>query len=423
MPNNTEESEFVLVEQAMGNPPGWLTYWGITVIAVFLGVALGVTAMIRYPDVLNAEAMTYIDRPPVDVFAKKNSTVHTLLVQNNDTVQYDMPLLILESTADWKAILEIDALLQEGSRGLVKADLLSKELGTISTLYHEIALLDGQIKDANQSDITNQKVAGIRKEISQNKILNASLKEQKAVFEQELENIKKDLGRSMELAENGSISQQEFEKKENLYLQSKRELHRMESAIISNTIKIQQLELRIPESEKQKHDLFFNLENTFAQKKETLRTAIEQWKGEYILYAPSAGTIVLNNSLQEGDQVTNAKPFITIMPLIQQKESFLKATMDSKGIGKIELGQKATVYFNNYPSVEYGTLTAEVKKIARIPTENKYEVILDLPQEWKTNYGIVIPKQQKMGANIAVQTKEYTLLERVFSGFLDVLNN
>lgn len=423
MPENTSPSEFVLVEQAMGNPPGWLTYWGITVIAVFLMVVLGITATIQYPDVLNAEATTYIDRPPVDVYTKREGTMHALLVQENDTVQYNTPLLVLESTADWKAVLELDTLLQQAKGSIINANLLSKELGELNTVYHELSLLDLQIKDANRSDITDEKISAIRKEMSQNKILNASLKKQKEVFEKELKNIQKDLERSKALFANGTISQSEFEQKENSYLQGERELHRMEAAIISNNIRTQQLEVQIPESEKQRHDLFFSLKKTFAEKKEALRTAVEQWKETYIVYAPSAGTIVMNNAFQEGNQVTNATPFITISPLIQQKESFLKATMEAQGIGKIILGQKATVYFNNYPSVEYGTLDAVVYKIAKIPTEDKYEIILKLPQDWITNYGVSIPKQQKMSAVIAVRTKEYTLLERVFAGLLDVLKN
>lgn len=423
MPNNTPSSEFVLVEQAMGNPPGWLTYWGITVIAVFIGVVLTITGTISYPDVLNAEASTYIDRPPVDVYSQRGGTIHSLLVSENDTVEYNTPLLVLESTANWQAVLELDALLQQSNASIINKNLLTQELGELNTLYQELAIIDLQIKDANQSDITDTRIGAIRKEISQNKILNASLIKQKEVFEKELKNIQKDMKRSKELAANGSISVRELEQKENNCLQGERELHRMEAAIISNTIKTQQLEAQIPESQKQRHDFFFSLKTSFQQKKETLKTAVERWKEQYIVYAPASGTIIQNNTLQEGKQVTNAKPFMTIAPLIKQKESFLKATMDANGIGKVSLGQKATVYFNNYPSPEYGTLQAVVQKIARIPTENKYEIILELPQDWITNYGITIPKQQKMGATIAVRTKDYTLLERVFAGLLDVLRN
>ncbi|WMX13106.1 HlyD family efflux transporter periplasmic adaptor subunit [Aureispira sp. CCB-E] len=421
MPENTPSSEFTLVEQAMGNPPGWLTYWGITVIFIFLGVTLGITAIIRYPDVLQAEAITYIDRPPIDVFPQKNGIIQTLFVGNNDTAEYDSPLLVLESTTDWKAVLALDSLLQQKTRSIVNEDLRSKELGELNTLYQELALLDTQIKDAKRSDITTKQVTGIRNEIKQNKVLNASLLKQKEVFEKELSNVKKDLERSKQLLQDGVMSQQEFEKKENTYLQSERELHRMESSIISNRIKVQQLELQIPESDKQRHDLFFRLETEFAKKKEALKTAIEQWKTQYILHAPSSGTVVLSSNFQEGSSIKTTESVVTIMPLISQKKSFLKAKMNANGIGKIAIGQKATVYFSNYPSAEYGTLSATVSKIAPIPTENQYEILLDLPQDWVTNYGIVIPKQQKMSVTVAVQTKEYTLLERVFAGLLEVI--
>lgn len=423
MPNNKQTSEFTLVEQAMGNPPGWLTYWGITVVAIFLSVVFGISATIRYPDILKAPATTYIDKPPIDIFVKDNGIIQTLLVQNNDTVSYNSPLLILKSTADWKAVLTLDSLIEKTSTSIINEELHSKELGELSTIYRELTLLYRQIKDANQSDITSKRVLTTHKEIEQNQLLNSSLLKQKQVFEKQLSNIKRDLKRSKDLLNSGVISQQEFEQKENIYLQNERELHRLESGIISNKIKIQQLKIQIPESEKQQHDLFFQLETNFEQKKEVLRTSIKKWKEKYILRAPSLGTTVLQNNTQKGTHVKTTTPVLTIIPFTEQKKSFLKAQVEATGIGKIQIGQKATVYLTNYPSPEFGTLTAEVFKIAAIPTENKYEVLLQLPKDWTTNYGTPIPKQSQMSANIAIQTKEYTLLERVFSGLLDVLNN
>lgn len=422
MPNNPQNSEFTLVEQAMGNPPGWLTYWGITVVAIFLSIVLGITSIIRYPDVLQAQAVTYIDRPPVEVFSTKTATINALLIQENDTVLYNAPLVVLESSSNWKVVLTLDSLL-ETSNTLINSNIPIKGLGSLNPLYQEIALLEKQIKDANRTDITSKRVATIQKEIEQNQILNASLLKQKNVFEKELNNIQKDLERSKQLLQDGVISQQTFEQTENTYLQNERALHQMESTLISNKIKIQQLQLQIPESKKQQHDLFFRLETDWLKKKELLKTAIEKWKKEHIIYAPIAGTIVLNNNIQEGTQIAQTLPVLTIIPVITHKKSFLKAQMEAAGIGKIEIGQKATVYFDNYPSAEFGTLTAEVFKIAPIPNQNQYEVLLKLPQDWTTNYGIAIPKQAQMSANIAIQTKEYTLLERVFSGLLDVLEN
>lgn len=423
MPNNTSSSEFILVEQAMGNPPGWLIYWGITVVAFFFSTVLGISAMISYPDILKAEATTYIDHPPIDLFAKTKGTIHTILVQNNDTVQYNTPVLVLESTANWKAVLQLDTRLQQETKTTINTNLSSNDLGELSTLYYELVLLYKQIKDATQNDITSKRILTTHEEVVQNKTLNTSLLKQKKVFEKELSNIKNNLDRSEKLLQDGIISQQEFEQKENTYLQSKRELHRIESAIISNKIKIQQLKIQIPESKKQQHDFFFNLETAFEQKKEALKTAVTKWKEQYILCATSEGIVSMNKNLQKGNQVITTEPLLTILPFIEQKKSFLKAKMDANGLGKIKLGQKATVYFNNYPSTEYGVLTAQVLEISSIPTENQYEVVLALPEEWLTNYGISIPKQQKMKVNIAVQTKEYTLLSRIFSGLLDVIKN
>lgn len=423
MPDNTPTTEFTLVEQAMGNPPGWLTYWGITVVSLFLSIVLGIAAVISYPDVLQAKATTYINRPPVEVFAKQTKTINTLLVQEKDTIECNTPLIIFESSAAWEAVLTLDTLLKNKNTPINTKYLLASNLGTLNTAYQELVLLEQQIKDAYTTDITPDRIRTIKKEIEQNKALNASLLKQKEVFEKELNNIRKDWERSKTLLQDGVISPQEFEQKENVYWQSKRSFHQMESTLISNQIKIQQLSLQIPESEKQKHDFFFKLTTERSKKYEVLKTAIGKWKKEHILYAPIAGVLEFNSITLEGNQISPDIPVLTILPNTAQKQAFLKALMDANGIGKVAVGQKATVSFNNYPSAEYGILTAEVIEIAPIPTDNQYEVLLKLPQSWVTNYGVSIPKQQKMNAHIAIQTKEFTLLERIFSGLLDVLKN
>ena len=421
MPEDQSTSEFTLVEQAMGNPPGWLMHWGITVIVVFLGVVVGIMAVVQYPDAIQAEASTYIDKPPIDLFPPKPGVVHAVLVADQDTIAYHTPLIVLESTADWKTICRLDSLLQQDQ--LPQANLSPKVLGVLNEPYQKLLLLALQIKDADQTNITALLKKGTLKEIEQNKVLNASLQAQIAVFQQEIDNIAADLKRSRRLVKEGSISQREFEQKENEYLQSKRALHQMESNIISNNIRINQLEREIPISNKQQHDLLFQLENDFQQQKERLQALINQWKKEHILCAKASGKIALNNDLQQGRQLQSDQRYGTLMPFIENKKSYVKANIPALGSGKITPGQQAIVYLNSYPSAEYGTLHATVVKVAPIPTEKEYEVLLVLPDDWVTNYGKAIPKQHNLLASVAIQTKAYSLLERVFASLMDAVTN
>ncbi|MBK7938916.1 MAG: hypothetical protein IPJ82_18400 [Lewinellaceae bacterium] len=84
------------------------------------------------------------------------------------------------------------------------------------------------------------------------------------------------------------------------------------------------------------------------------------------------------------------------------------------GAGKVETGQQAIVYFDNFPSSEYGTMDATVTDISLIPQEQFYTVTLELPAEWKTSYGKTIPRRQDLAATVAIKTKDYTILERLF---------
>ncbi len=84
-----------------------------------------------------------------------------------------------------------------------------------------------------------------------------------------------------------------------------------------------------------------------------------------------------------------------------------------KAAGTLQVGQHATLELESYPAAQYGIIQAKVSDFSTIPTENSYVVSLALPRPFVTTYKKVLPQNQNLTAMVTIQTKEYTLLERL----------
>jgi multidrug resistance efflux pump len=410
--------DFSTVDQAMGNPPKWIVYWGISVIFIFLIVLLVIAALIQYPDQIRASATIYLERPPVAIFAKDGSLeIDEILIENNANVREGEILMTFKSEADWKTVLEL-------KENLDLDNLSNAKLGELTPVYQQLLkskqLLDQEIK----TDISAQKVLQLKAESSQIKALNQSLAEQIELYKHELDNVQKEYDRAVSLQASGVISLEELEQKENKLLQQKRSLSQLEAQVINNRISLSRLDKNILELNANTSNAFFKLDQELEQQQKALLTAIEAWEKQYLVRASIDGRIVLPLSTQPGSMPDASLPMLTILPESSTpRNAIAEAKVKANGLGKLQKEQTAQIYFEHYPAAEYGILKAKVASISVIPQEENYLIQLELPQQWVTDYGVEIPRQQSMPVEVAIQTKNYSLLKRVFSGLIDAIKH
>ncbi|RMG76940.1 MAG: HlyD family secretion protein, partial [Bacteroidetes bacterium] len=77
----TEREEILAI---MGNPPGWILRWGITVIFFVVGALLLVSYLVEYADTIPAEVTLTTQNPPIPVVAKANGKITNLQVKDKD---------------------------------------------------------------------------------------------------------------------------------------------------------------------------------------------------------------------------------------------------------------------------------------------------------------------------------------------------
>ena len=96
------------VQEILGTPPSWLVRWGTTV--TFLGFLALIAAgwMVRYPDVIKAKIVLTTGNPPVELVARTGGHIARLMIQDNEMVSKGTDLVVLQSTARYEDIVQLD---------------------------------------------------------------------------------------------------------------------------------------------------------------------------------------------------------------------------------------------------------------------------------------------------------------------------
>ena len=93
----TERREIL---EIMGNPPGKLLRWGITVVFFVVISTLIIAYIVEYADTVDAGVVLTTENPPIDVVAKTDGKVVGLLIDDKEWVEEDELLGIIENPAD-----------------------------------------------------------------------------------------------------------------------------------------------------------------------------------------------------------------------------------------------------------------------------------------------------------------------------------
>jgi multidrug efflux pump subunit AcrA (membrane-fusion protein) len=87
--------------------PSWILRWGITLFFGILVLIIGLSALIRYPDIVNASLKIDSPNSPKPVVAKVPGKLVKLLVKENEVVKSGQPLAYIESTANHVTVLSL----------------------------------------------------------------------------------------------------------------------------------------------------------------------------------------------------------------------------------------------------------------------------------------------------------------------------
>ena len=429
MPDHLEEIQLRSeeVQEILTRVPHWMIRWGNLLMLGLILLLLFLSWLIKYPDVIPAEAIITTRIPPQKEYAKVNGKIESLLVQDNQIVPKHTPLAILESSANYKDVFLLKSIVDTIRIGAKSFSFPMDKLpvlflGDIETSFalfensYSEYILNKELQPYSNDAVANQ--------ISLSELYRRleSLKAQKRLGKTELEFKRKELQRQKNLFEKGVISAQQYEGKELDYLQAKRnyENNDLQLSQINESISNANRTSKGTEINKRKEEinLFKKVLQSFGQ----LKKSIKDWELQYVLTADIEGRVSYLNFWAENQTVSAGDLVFIIIP--SQDSSYLaKLKAPSQNSGKIKVGQTANIRLENFPDSEFGTLKGKVKYISLLPDkEGMYLIDVALPDKLITTYNKEIPFKQEMRGVVEIITEDLRLIERFFYQFRTIMD-
>lgn len=415
------------VQEILTRVPNWMIRWGSALFLVMILVLLFIAWLIKYPDIIVAEAVLTTEVPPQKIYARTMAEIDTIFIVENQAVQPGQPLAILENTAQFEDIFYLESVLDtinfrknQFDFPLEKMPILF--LGAVDSEYAVFInsylqyVLNKQFKPYENQLFANKiSLSELKRRLSV--LLNQQKLEKTALGFQEI-----DLGRNADLFKKGVISQHEYENKQLSYLQA-------EQAYKNLNISISQTREAIAMARKtstgthiekvtEQKKLLKNLVQAFNQ----LKIALKTWKLKYLLQSDIQGKVAFLNYWSENQTVQQGNLIFTIIPS-KNPDYLAKLKTPARNSGKIKINQRVTIQLKNYPETEFGVLEGKVAHISALPTkEDIYLIDVSLPEKLITSYGKEIVFKQEMSGAANIITEDLRLIERFFYQLKDIFS-
>jgi len=422
-----EEDNIILrseeVNEILTSTPKWIFRWGISVIFILIITAIGLSYFIRYPDVLMADITLTTLNPPVKIVAKINGKLTSLLVKNNEKVRINQTIAVIENTADYKDVLNLDSSATQLINQLKMVDSLpllnvknSLKIGEITPNY---LLVLKSIKDLNlyiEVNTYKRQIELLKKDLINYTDLLAKYKKQAGINKEQLALYETDYNRDKSLFENKVISAREFETKKKEYLGALNGNEQVNITVSNALIQINTIEKNILQLQIQDYQEQTKFKNDLQQNLKSLVSEISKWKQLYLIESPIDGKVsffnvwAVNQNIKTGDELFS---IISIEP----QQYIGKCVLPTINTGKLSVGQNVNIKLDNYPYNENGMLQGIVVGISEVPNKDNYAIDVNLKNGLLTSYNKTLTYKEEMKGKAEIITKNLSVMDRVFFNF------
>ena len=415
--------------QIMGHPPGWLLHWGMVMILIVTVGLLALSWIIKYPDIIPARITLTTQNPPVRVVARSNGKIAELSVKDGAVVKAGQDIIILDNNAEKKSIDQLENFLKDiDQKNIPLAQIIppkNLELGDLESNYANFVRQWSAYRfDLNVATV-DKKTTIIQRQIEQVQALNQALQQQEKTLKEMLVVADRKRTRQKDLRTDGSVSMEAVEIAEEAYLTARGKLEGLQNQLITNNIKIEELQLAVLDFKEGKKNTDYDQSLGVNEGIAGLKEAIREWKRKFIITAPIAGKVATTRVLAAQQFVQENETILTIVPESDNEKLIGRALLPRRGAGKITVGMPAKIRLDDFPYQEFGAVNANVGQVSLIPeADGQYLVMIDMPKKMVTTYKKTIPFRQEMQGTANIITKERRIITRIFDKVLGlVLDN
>jgi len=414
------------VQHIIDRMPTRFGFW-ISLIVLFLFLALFVFGwLVRYPDIVSGQISINANNAPLKLIANTNGRLKLRGIESMDEVKEGQILAYIENPTNPISVTHIDSLLklynpnsddilnvrQKLPRNLSLGELNDKYYAFVNSLqefanYRQDKLLEKQVK--NYTILSDQQ---------RNSIATASKRVEMA--KNSLVYVHKFYSRDSALYAKKVISESELDKTEMSYLSSKDALQNAINNLINAKQNLHQTDARIQELDIQKPEKEKELQIALISAYNDLIDNIQSWEQRYVFKASFGGKVQFMKFYNENQFVQAGEPIFAIVP--KEEKAFGQVFLPAHGSGKIKIGQEVIVKLDNFPYLEYGSITGRINSISLTTNVTKteksdidtYMVLIDFPNQLKTNYGTKLDFKAEAKGSAEIVTNDRRLIERLF---------
>lgn len=401
--------------------PNWLIRNGVMVFASVIISMIIISYLIKYPDIVRAEAHLTTQNPPIKLIAKATGKLQ-IIGSMGDLVNKNTPLGYIESTVDFNQANELLGILDSMKRKNVLRNRLKinnkfDRLGIFQSILDQLLLKEKDLIYLEANTPYRLKIQSINKEIKKTKELLYQKHQELEIINKEYSLTEKDFNRNKYLWDQSVISEKDYELSHASLLAAKKNVQAIKTDII-------QIELRIISLEKDIIDiknLEFNNSNqtnsTYLDLFNTLHASLLDWRDSYTFFSPISGRLIAHEQRSNEQSVMAGEHLFSIIP---QEVDSLKAFLQVPTInsGKIKIGQGVNIYLDDYPYEEFGVIKGTLSNITQMQLDKFYLVEVSINNtELITTNKKKIDYRANMRGYAEILTEDLRLIDRFFYQF------
>nr|WP_315155005.1 HlyD family efflux transporter periplasmic adaptor subunit [uncultured Flavobacterium sp.] len=423
----TENIDFELrseeIQEILTRMPHWMIRWGNLVIFLLFVIVFFFSWYIKYPDVITSQIVITTNNPPQKLVSRISGKIEVILVKNKEYVRANIPLAVIENTANYKDVFRLSRALFQKENSFKNFPFSAFENAQLGDIENYFALFQ---KESIANDLNTQlkpfvvqsKAQGY--ETIQLKERLHLLESQKSINQNEIILQKNDLDRYEGLYKKGIIATQELEQHKLTYLQVERNYKNLLSSISSLKSSLNELNKNSKTNEINESKENVNLERNVIQAYYQLKKAIKDWELTYVLCSSIDGKVSFMQLWSENQTVNAGENVFVIIPT-RERGYIGKLKAPAQNSGKIKVGQDVNIRLANYPDREFGLIKGKIKTISLTPDKDGSLLIdVALPKGIETSYKKQIIFQQEMIGSADIVTEDLRLIERLLYQFRDV---
>lgn len=397
----------------------------IVVLTIFL-LLLFFGWVIRYPDVATGQISISASHPPVKLIAPQSGKIQLSDLRSQDRVAEGQIIAWFENPALLDDVIRVSNILDSITLPTGNAhewyNKMPKNmvLGDLTPKYFTFLNAIKQLGDYQYNRLYDKQHLALEALLLEQKHVLEANQNKEAISHENLDLINRLGEREATLHQRNVLSDADMDRSK-LNAIGAKDLH--EGAIrdvatareqISRT-QNQMQELRIQQSERvQQLDLeLLTAYNDF-------RDNLTSWRQRYLFRAPFNGKVQFLDFWRNNQFVQTGEPVFTVVP--EHDQPIGHVVLPAFGAGKVETGQEAIVKLDDYPFMEYGSITGYVETISLTTNAvnvqqgeiETYLVTVRFPNQLETNYGGKLEFRHELKGTAEIVTHDRRLIQRFF---------